>query len=375
MIEDGELPSSNPQMTDFDFDWEREWTVEISKTAFATAFGDTAFPKNMDFLYIPMMKRMYAVNSAYDEKKDKLMWRSTTWTLMLQKYNSHTSVETEEFTDIIDSFIVNNYQDVFGNIETVEQERTSGVTQADSPKFAATNIKNVCLQDAVRAYVDTIEINNIKAEQLNHASNVVVRNIYNFKTILPDEGWITYQNQFCGDSGTISLVLQTKAQIRPFSATLVKIDNIILELSKSPEKGLELTSMGVSVPLEENKTYLIVLIWNRKNWSVSLAAYEHKLQDEDVPYWMRRPDLYRFDFENPISAVGNYPGELVSLPNKTHVMLHPVYCGLSNFKLYERALDAKHSIEESIKYTTTNKDCVINDLARPLEGPQGFEVR
>ena len=35
MIEDGQMPSSNPKLNDFDFDWEVDWDTEISKTQFA----------------------------------------------------------------------------------------------------------------------------------------------------------------------------------------------------------------------------------------------------------------------------------------------------------------------------------------------------
>ena len=39
-------------LTEFDFDWETDWETEISKTQFATAFGDK-HTLNMEILYIP----------------------------------------------------------------------------------------------------------------------------------------------------------------------------------------------------------------------------------------------------------------------------------------------------------------------------------
>ena len=52
VIKDGTMPSSNPKLTEFDFDWETDWETEISKTQFATAFGDDAYPKYGDFIYL-----------------------------------------------------------------------------------------------------------------------------------------------------------------------------------------------------------------------------------------------------------------------------------------------------------------------------------
>ena len=138
MIQDGAMPSSNPKLTDFDFDWETDWETEISKTQFAKAFGDNAFPTANDFLYIPMMKRMWEVNAAYDEKQEGLLWRSTTWKLSLVKYNDATNVITDKFDNIIDDWIINTYDNTFGDLEKIEQERESGTNQIDSPKFAAT---------------------------------------------------------------------------------------------------------------------------------------------------------------------------------------------------------------------------------------------
>ena len=68
MVPDGSMPSSNPKFSELDFEWEAPWEVEIGKQQFAQAFGDTAFPKYQDFIYVPLMKRMWDVNAAYEEK-------------------------------------------------------------------------------------------------------------------------------------------------------------------------------------------------------------------------------------------------------------------------------------------------------------------
>ena len=125
MIPDGQMPSSNPKLTEFDFEWETDWETEISKTSFARAFGDTAYPKEGDCIYIPMMNRMWTINAAYDEKNENLMWRSTTWKLSLVKYTDHTNVDSGSYTDIIDNWTY-TYQEAFGELEKNEQERQVG---------------------------------------------------------------------------------------------------------------------------------------------------------------------------------------------------------------------------------------------------------
>ena len=137
MIQDGTMPSSKPQFSDLDFDWEIDWEVELGKTQFATAFGDTAFPKQRDFIYVPMMQRMWEVNSAYDEKNEGLMWRSTTWKLGLIKWNEKTNIDYNDFDDLIDNLVVNTYDNVFAELEENEQSRESATTQTEMPIHAS----------------------------------------------------------------------------------------------------------------------------------------------------------------------------------------------------------------------------------------------
>ena len=48
---------------------------------------------------------------------------------------------------------------------------------------------------------------------------------------------------------------------------------------------------------------------------------------------------------------------------------------MTNIKYYNRYLDKKTSIKESIKYTTTDDRCVINDLARKIYDGSGYDVK
>jgi hypothetical protein len=70
IIQDNQMPSSKPEFGDWAIDFQTDWETEISKGMFATAFGNTAQPMEGDLIYVPMMKRMWMVNGAYEEKKD-----------------------------------------------------------------------------------------------------------------------------------------------------------------------------------------------------------------------------------------------------------------------------------------------------------------
>lgn len=371
MVQDGEMPSSNPQMSEFDFDWENEWEVEISKTAFARAFGDTAYPKNMDFIYVPLMKRMFDVNSAYDEKNEGLMWRSTTWKLMLQKYNENTNVDTDNFEDIIDNFIVNYHEDVFTKKALVEQERQTGTNQMESPLFASTNTVNLFLEDAVRESMTVTEKNNIVAVPVNNGTMIVARNFYNFANA---DSTIVYQNGYCGESGTISFIISPRFETSPFERQIISVKDLIIKYNQV-SSGEPLVSFGpLSTKLEPTKIYLVICKWNRGTQTTSMEVYENKV-DESIERWRIRPEMYKFDFVNKVYySTGPYNNDYRTVET-VPVIIRPYGCLFTNFKLYENYLNEEEAIKESLKYSTTNMSCVINDVARPLENGHGYVVR
>lgn len=370
MIPDGTMPSSNPKLSEFDFDWEIDWETEISKTQFARAFGDEAFPKQRDLIYIPMMKRMWEVNSAYDEKNEGLMWRSTTWKLALVKYNEKTNVDHGVFEDIIDGWILNTYEDTFGKVERNEQERQVGAAPLTAPSFAATNLFNIFMEDAVRKQYTKDDI-SILDKIYCHRSNIMARNIYKFKN---NNGCVTYQKGICGENGTLMFLLETPGTLNgEDSKDILNFGNIEANMTyKNDEFSFEFNRMNQT--LESFNTYMIIMRWNRDNFTSELNIYKltHR---KDIPVYKLRPEMYYFDFENPIC-------ELVSIYNNEYIhtqpglcQIHPYPVLMSNIKYYDKYLPLEDSIKECIKYTTTHDSCIINDLARPITSGQGYAVK
>ena len=372
MIQDGQMPSSKPNFSEFDFDWEVDWEVELSKTAFAAAFGNDAFPKHQDFIYVPMMKRMWNVNAAYDEKNEGLLWRSTTWKLGLVKYNEYTNVDSDNFDSIIDDMIVNNYEEVFGKHERIEQERLSGTNQTIMPRFAANALYNVSMQDAIREEYNNKGIEVIQ-QQLNHGSASTVLNFYNFKH-LPDEeefNGIVYQKDWCYDSGMISFIVE----IPKFSDDSSFFANVgYIEISIENNK---VNFNGLSRDVEPGKTYMIMVNFNRQNMTSDLNVYEHKLDSskQNVPLYRLRPEMYSFDFANPYADITTAYNDDFRSKEALPIFVRGTDIKMTNFKVYNRALSHEEALKESVKYSTNHPNCLIDDLARPFMGGAGFAVR
>lgn len=371
MISDGQMPSSNPKLTEFDFDWETDWETELSKTQFANAFGDNAYPKSGDFLYIPLMKRMWEVNSAYDEKNEGLLWRSTTWKLSLVKYTEATNVDPSAYDDLIDSW-VQHYEDVFGEVETKEQIRETGSYAIDSPKFAATNLYNVFMEDSVRKQYTKEDV-DILDKSYNHRSNVVSRNIYKFKN---PNGCIVYQNTICGNEGTIIFIIETPGSLKNVEeSNILEFGEVRVRMQYTPKpESFKISFGNHSCELEPFKSYMVILKWNKNNYSEELNVYNYKHPD-NVPVYKIRPMMYWFDFENPICELTGPYNNDYDMRSAQECIIHAYPMYMTNIKYYSRALSNEESIKESIKYTTTHDSCVINDLARPIYSGHGYTVK
>ena len=372
MIEDGAMPSSKPQFSDLDFDWETDWNAELSKTAFATAFGDTAFPKQRDFIYVPMQNRMWEVNSAYDEKNEGLMWHSTTWKLGLIKWNEKTNVEQGNFDELIDNLVINKYENVFAELEENEQQRTTATTQIERPLYTANNLDNVFIQDAVRKQMSKSSI-EILQKQYNNKSQIIAKNIYRF---LDDTATITYQKGYCGEEGTLSFIVDISdcktIDYKPIirfgnieiltNCDTIKFGNSVADLHKKDTSGNECTS------------YLVICKWSRKSFVQEVKAYPYTTPS-NIPLYKLKPEMNSFDFTaQETNGVSEYSNDnMANTPQEVIVTGWPLK--MTNIKLFNKYLSEEQEVKESTKYTTTSKICVINDLARPLDTGNGYSTK
>ena len=372
MIKDGAMPSSNPKLTEFDFDWETDWETEISKTQFANAFGDKAIPKYGDFIYIPMMNRMWDVNAAYDEKNEGLMWRSTTWKLQLVKYNDSTSYNPGEFETFIDSLIPQTYENTFGQIETIEQERQTQSGQISTPMFAATNLYDIFMEDAIRKQFTKEDVVVID-KQYNHRSNVTARTMYHFKN---ENGCITYQKGICGDSGTVMFIIETPGSINDIGRDILQFGPLRVNLMFSKKENIFTLSCNsnLSAKLEPFRSYLCCIRWNHNNYITGLDIYDY-LHKEDIPVYRLRPEMYWFSFDNPkCSLTAEYDTELIiTTPQACQIHSYPVQ--MTNIKYYNVYLNDTDMMKEAIKYTTNHESCVFNDVARNITSGHGYAVK
>lgn len=369
------MPSSKPVLNEFDFDWENDWDVEISKKHFANAFGDEARPAERDFLYCPLTQKMYYVNGAWQERENGFMYQASTWKLALRKWEDDTALSKGMFDIPIDELVGIKYDEIFHEPETIEQERESGITQFEEPKHAGNTLYNIYTGDAIRKKIakDNIEI---VESPVWHKSVQIAYNFYKFSG---EDVAVTYQKKFCGDSGTILLLVNTDNAIS-FKGEIARIGNLSIgaNITECDCKGDEprvksnISFTDKTIELAEGNN-IIVLAWSRDLMTVDLSVMPIKLPYDNIPPYKIKPQMYQVQF-NGTHEAKMYDMEYVcNTPQE--IMLYASPLAVGYFKVFDTYLTKEEYIKEALKYGTNSEHCVLNDVARPFEGSFGFEVK
>jgi len=374
IVTDGQMPSSKPEFSDFGLDWQTDWETEISKSMFATAFGQDSYPMEGDLIYIPMMKRMWMVNEAYDEKNGSLMWMSTTFKLALVKYQEKGSVNLGDMSDTIDNLVKNKYDDLFGDQENVD----SGNEGTDTPIPCPDNAYPIYMSDATRKYLTTESVQLVEFKTYTKAT-VISNHAYKFNpSLLSTIGAkIIYQRKYCGDEGSASFIIGIDGSM-DYDTDLISIGNISIHIDISDRRikvtvpkdpSLTFSMPNTSISIDDN-IYFIWLRWSKKlNVSeLGIAKYVH---NEDLPLYKLRPIHYMFDIDNPVChKVEKWNIEMQETEKKE--IIFNGFTGLAtNIKVFDTYID---DMSVLLQQYPTHQHLIVNDAARPIISNQGSGI-
>lgn len=362
IITDNQMPSSKPEFNDFGLDWQSDWEVEVSKQIFATAFGINAQPIEGDLIYIPMMKRMWMLNSAYEEKKDAFMWNTTTFKLVLVKYQEKDSVDLGDAEGFVNSLVKNKYEDLFGDEENVG----SGFDSANNDAIYQGRLYNIYESDAIRKSLDLDNI-EIVAKSLYYKGTLISDMQYELKGLQKSKQ-IEYQVKFCGDSGTISFIFTSKRNVLRYE--FITIGNLKIRIEQSGT-GVILTNInsGVALKLNNGETYFILLRWSKSLNIVEFSASKYTW-NKDIPLYKLQPSHYLFDVENRKKDIKKYNDEMI-VNDKSSVIVNNFAGELTNFKLFDTYVDDEMLI---LQMYPTHNHLIINDTARKLITLPGSKI-
>ena len=370
MVQDGQMPSSKPEFSDFGLDWQTDWETEIGKTMFATAFGQNAQPMEGDFIYVPMMKRMWQVSGAYEEKKDALMWCATTFKVTLVKYEEKGSVDLGELDDMVNSFVKNTYDDLFG--EDNEDTAGTGEESVDSPNAAYDNLYPIYKSDATRKYITTSGI-NIYDNSTYYKGTLISDAWYIFNTTFENQK-IVYQKQYCGDNITISFIFKPAILDldSTFEGTLLEIGQLKINIVQDFSETTIIINKHkkLSLSLLSGNTYFICIRWSKElNISeITSAIYTY---NQNIPIYKLQSGNYYYDIDNMERVTSNWDIEF-NINKKTDIILNNFAGNITNIKIFNIYND---NISEILQQYPTNNNLILNDTARKLVGLDGLKIR
>lgn len=367
LITDGTMPSSKPEFTDFGIDFQTDWETEITKSSFATAFGPTAQPMEGDLIYIPMMKRMWMVNGAYDEKNDSLMWISTTFKVYLVKYQEKGSVNLGDTEELVNTFVKNKYEDLFGDDDN--QTLDSGTDGVDPPKYAANSLYPVFESDATRKYIscDTVDI---RTENIYYKGTLIADSKYEFINSANIVSQIVYQKQYCGEEGSISFIFCPS--VADYSGSVITLGNMSINIKQDISDCILSVNIDerLTLNLGSNSVYLIVLRWSKCMNTCDFSAYKYTY-NKNIPRYKLNSAHYWFDMDNVIDEhIITYNDEL-TVYDKAELIVHNFYGWITNIKLFDIY---NSDLSELLQMYPTHQHLMINDTARPVVGLPGVAL-
>jgi len=111
LVPDNEFPQESSISYDmFGMDFE-EFEIHITKQEFESKFGYGKKPRNKDYMYIPIINKMYTVSSI--SLGDRFNAAVSYWKIKLTKYSESTAVEENQFSTLTDNLIT-GIEEVFG---------------------------------------------------------------------------------------------------------------------------------------------------------------------------------------------------------------------------------------------------------------------
>lgn len=386
VIKDGAMPSSKPDFNDFGIDWQSDWEVEITKGMFATAFGQTEQPTEGDMVYVPMMKRMWQVNEAYDEKNDSLMWVSTTFKLALVKYQDEAMVDKESggFDTVINDIVKNKYEDLFGDQEGLD----SGVEASEPAEALPDNMIPVFESDACRKYISVKET-DIKNQNQNASDET--SSLYYKGTLISDSYYeftdrtnidannpmrIEYQRQYCGAELSVSFIIKPHVQLlgsAPSKGTLMSIGNIKVKYEADAKNNLLslyiINEKKLKLSIEAGDWYLVTFRTSKSLNTCDISSYKYTYPS-GIPQYKLRKFHYYFDIDGGNTVTAKWNAEL-SADVKSPVRVYDFAGAITNIKVADVYID---DVSQLMMQYPTSQHILVNDTVRPVFGLLGVKV-
>lgn len=134
MVKDNAFPENTPKFTEFGIDFQLPFEVEIDHKYFQSIFGVNSEPRKRDFLYFPLLNRMFEIQGSYLHRG--FMMTPTFWKIQLKKYNPNIDMLLMDDTRTFLDNVITNAEQLFSG--EVEKDIKDGTLPAQYTKITTT---------------------------------------------------------------------------------------------------------------------------------------------------------------------------------------------------------------------------------------------
>ena len=118
MVPKNVFPSNAPKYTEYGMDFQFPFEIHLDHKYFQSIFGVNSEPRKRDFLFFPLIDRMFEVQGSYLNRG--FMMSPTFWKVQLKKYNPNIdTLLTDDTRHFLDN-VINTAEQLFG--EQVEDD-------------------------------------------------------------------------------------------------------------------------------------------------------------------------------------------------------------------------------------------------------------
>ena len=171
LVPDNEFPTEANTYDIFGIDLE-DFEVHITAAEFESVFGSGKKPRNKDYMYIPIINKMYEISSI--SLADEFNKTNSYWRVKLTKYQDRTSVIKGSF-DAATDVLTTGIEELFGDKIQEEYNQTS------KPEQFKTVISSY--RDGIREF-NHMDLKIVDYD-LKNKWTVVSRNYYDLTNVLP----------------------------------------------------------------------------------------------------------------------------------------------------------------------------------------------
>jgi hypothetical protein len=178
MVPDNKMPTREFNYNIFGMEFD-DFEVHIVDEHFKKVFGYKTSPRAKDYLFFPLINRVYEVVSV--SLADEFNMNTTYWRVMLRKYENHSATIKNTSDEMLSDLIV-GVEDIFGEEIQNEYEK---VTKPQQYKTV-----NRQYADGVRIF--TNKYIKIVDETINNRWTMVSRNCYNLTEVNVNDDAVVY---------------------------------------------------------------------------------------------------------------------------------------------------------------------------------------